>query len=287
MSAHNIFQRAFQHAQLTRPPDDYYYSSAYEAQLEEQHEALPMDDQALLTILKWYGLDDEAGFFICRNYPQLAAKINPTLAAGLGPFDPRLSHEDKFRKNYVINLAQAALDGLEVPNLAPATPKAENRTASTVKLRAEIKGGNIIWRAEPDTQSDQETRSESKPASEKPLEKSNSEPAFPTKVTNDREAKDEEEADNADINYHTQDSTTSPSGLPLRSQAAPAEKWNEKTEPTTGSDPNTFQTESEPEPGSETEPVPLPKPEEPEPGPETEPKLETEPVAPEPVSELN
>ena len=101
MSAHKIFQRAFAHAQLTRPPDDYpsHLWQAYEVQLEEQHEALPMDDQALLTILKWYGLDDEVGFFIYRNHPQLAAKINPTLAAGLGPFDPRLSHEDKFRKN--------------------------------------------------------------------------------------------------------------------------------------------------------------------------------------------
>ena len=190
MSAHKIFQHAFEHAQLTRPPDDYYYSSAYEAQLEEQHEALPMDDQALLTILKWYGLDDEAGFFICRNYPQLAAKINPTLAEGLGPFDPRLSHEDKFRKNYVINLAQAAMDGLEVPNLAPATPKAENRTASTVKLRAEIKGGHIIWTAEPDTQSNQEMRTGSKPVPEKLLEKSDPNPAFPTKLTNDRQAED-------------------------------------------------------------------------------------------------
>ena len=213
MSAHQIFQRAFAHAQLTRPPDDYpsHIRHARFVQLA-QREALPMDGQALLTILNWYGLEDEVGFFICRNYPQLAAKINPTLAAGLGPFDPRLSHEDKFRKNYVINLAQTALDGKKY-NPAPATPKAENRTASTVKLRAEIRGGNIIWRAEPDTQSDQETRSESKPASEKPLEKSNSEPAFPTKVTNDREAKDEEEAD---IDYHTQDSITSPSGLSLR-----------------------------------------------------------------------
>ena len=110
----------------------------------------------------------EAGIFICENHPQLAAKINPTLAAGLGPFDPRLNHEKQFRKNYVINLTQAAMDGLEVPNLASATPKAENRTASTERLRAEIKKGQLIWTIETDTQANQETEpgSEKEPAQE-------------------------------------------------------------------------------------------------------------------------
>ena len=55
-------------------------------------------------------------------------------------------------------------------------------------------------------------------------------PYFPTKVTNDRKAKDEAEAD---IDYHTQDSITSPSDLSLRTQAALAEMWGEETEPTT------------------------------------------------------
>ena len=85
MSAHNIFQRALQHAQLTRPPDDYYDSTAYDQQLHEQHDALPVDDHVLVTILLWYGIPMEAGIFICENHPQLAAKINLTLAAGLGP----------------------------------------------------------------------------------------------------------------------------------------------------------------------------------------------------------
>ena len=61
MSANNVFQRAFQHAQLTRPPDDYpsHLQHAREVQLEAQREALPMDGQALLTILNWYGLENE------------------------------------------------------------------------------------------------------------------------------------------------------------------------------------------------------------------------------------
>ena len=169
MSARQVFQRAFAHAQLTRPPDDYCFSSAYHEHLDKQHDALPVDGHTLVTMLLLYGIPMEEGLFICEHYPRLAKQINPTLAAGLGPFDPRLNHADHFGRSLVISLTQAAMDGLEVPNLAPVTPKAENRTASTVKLRAEITGGNIIGRAEPDTQSDQETRSESKPASEKPL----------------------------------------------------------------------------------------------------------------------
>ena len=118
MSARQIFQRAFVHAQLARPPDDYppHLMHAREVLLEVQREALPMDGQSLLTILNWYGLEDEVGLFIYRNHPQLAAKINPALAAGLGPFNTRLKHEDEFMKNYVINLAQTALDGLEESN---------------------------------------------------------------------------------------------------------------------------------------------------------------------------
>ena len=105
------------------------------------------------------------------------------------------------------------------------------------------------------------------------LEESNSEPAFPTKVTNDREAKDEEEAD---IDYHTQDSTTSPSGLPPRSQAAPAEIWGSKTEPGPPSEPEpkTRDRTGEPEPRKE-----------PGPGTQSKPEPETEPAPGEPEPE--
>ena len=58
------------------------------------------------------------------------------------------------------------MDALEVPNLASAIPKAENRTASTDRLRAEIKNGQLIWTVEPDTQANQETGSEKEPAQE-------------------------------------------------------------------------------------------------------------------------
>ena len=144
MSANDVFRHVFHHAQLTRPPDDYCFSSAYQEHLDEQLEALPVDDQTLVMMLQIYGIPRKEGFFICEHYTQLAKQINPTLAAGLGPFDPRLNHADHFRRSLVISLTQAAMDGLEVPNLASDIPKAENRTASTDRLRAEIKNGQLI-----------------------------------------------------------------------------------------------------------------------------------------------
>ena len=118
MSARQVFQHAFAHAELTRPPDDYPYHlrHAHEVQLEMQRRALPMDGQSLMTLLNCYGLEDEVGLFIYKNHPQLTAKIIPALAAGLGPANTWLKHGDEFRKNRVINLAQSALDGLKEPN---------------------------------------------------------------------------------------------------------------------------------------------------------------------------
>ena len=123
MSARQVFQRAFVHAQLSRPPDDrpFYLTEA-------QRDELPMDHQTLLTTLNWYGLEDEVGLFIIRNHPQLVAKINPALAAGLGPFNTRLKHGDEFTRNYVIKLAQTALDTIEKHNSQP-----EKKTETSAK----------------------------------------------------------------------------------------------------------------------------------------------------------
>ena len=128
MSAKDIFRHAFHHAQLTKPPDDYRFSNAYHEYLDELHDALPTDHHTLVTMLLLYGIPMEEGFFICEHYPLLAKQINSTLAAGLGPFDPRLRHAHHFGRSLVIRLTQAAMDGRDVPNLASAIPKAEKQT---------------------------------------------------------------------------------------------------------------------------------------------------------------
>ena len=77
-----------------------------------------MDGQAFVSVLKWYGLEDEVGLFIYENHPQLADKIYPTFMAGIGPFESRLgklpSHinKDKFMRDHVTNMAQNAVDAL-------------------------------------------------------------------------------------------------------------------------------------------------------------------------------
>ena len=121
-SARQMFTRAFTHAQLSSHPDDepFYFTEA-------QRDELPMDHQTLLTILNWYGLEDEVGLFIFENHPQLAANINPALAAGLEPHIVRMASQkskEEFIKNYVIDLAQTALDELEKSKSQPATPRA-------------------------------------------------------------------------------------------------------------------------------------------------------------------
>ena len=116
-----------------------------------------MDDHTLVTMLLLYGIPMEEGLFICEHYPRLAKQINPTLAAGLGPFDPRLRHAHHFGRSLAIRLTQAAMDGRDVPNLASVIPKAENRPASTDGLRCEIKNGLLTWSMETDTQTHQRT----------------------------------------------------------------------------------------------------------------------------------
>ena len=107
MSARQVFQHAFAHAQLTRPPDD-YPPGLTDAQWDE----LSPDCQAFIRILNAYGMDDNVGLFIHRTHPQLAAKISPALKAGLEPLNMRLKHKAEFIDNYVIELAQTALNGL-------------------------------------------------------------------------------------------------------------------------------------------------------------------------------
>ena len=123
MSAHRVFQRAFVHAQLLRPPDDYPLGLT-----SAQWDELSPDCQAFIEILNAYGMDDNVGLFIYRTHPQLAAKISPALKAGLEPLYTRLKHKTEFIDNYVIELAQTALNGLEESNPQPATPRAENKS---------------------------------------------------------------------------------------------------------------------------------------------------------------
>ena len=139
MSAHRVFQRAFVHAQLLRPPDDYPLGLT-----SAQWDELSPDCQAFIEILNAYGMDDNVGLFIYRTHPQLAAKISPALKAGLEPLNTRLKHKTEFIDNYVIELAQTALNGLEESNPQPATPRAENKSTpqttvptSTIKSEAE------------------------------------------------------------------------------------------------------------------------------------------------------
>ena len=90
-----------------------------------------MDGQAFMSILNWYGLEDEVGLFIYKNHPQLADKIYPALMAGLGPFESRMGkfpsqiHKDEFMRDYVTNLAQNALDALERSNSETNVPEAK------------------------------------------------------------------------------------------------------------------------------------------------------------------
>ena len=116
MSARQVFQHAFAHAELTRPPD------AYPDRLPE----IPTDCLAFMNILNWYGMEDGVGQFLYDHHPQLVARIHPALAAGLGPFNTRLKHEDEFTRNYVTNLAQTALDTPEEPNSETNVSKAKS-----------------------------------------------------------------------------------------------------------------------------------------------------------------
>ena len=101
-------------------------------------------------ILGNYGMEDKVGLYIYRTHPRLAAKINPKLNAGVKVYsDSNLQKTWASVKvdDYVINLAQTAMDETEKPNSAPAIPKAEKRTAPSemedkpphsLKTRAEI-----------------------------------------------------------------------------------------------------------------------------------------------------
>ena len=127
MSAHQVFQSAFEHVQQPRPPDDYPLELT-----ETQWNELSPDCQALIEILNWYNLTDEVGLFIYKNYPQIAAKIIPALETGLDHFESRRglflsqSHEDEYRTRYVTNLAQTALDAHEESNSAANAPEAKS-----------------------------------------------------------------------------------------------------------------------------------------------------------------
>ena len=126
MSARQVFQHAFAHAELTRPPD------AYPDRLPE----IPTDCLAFMNILNWYSMEDGVGQFIYDHHPQLVARIRPALAAGLGPCNTRptklqwslLKHGTELTRNHVIALAQTALNELEDSNPQPAIPKSNSET---------------------------------------------------------------------------------------------------------------------------------------------------------------
>ena len=140
MSARQVFQHALMHTQLTRHPDDEPFFLSH-TQLQE----LPPDCRDLVTTLGYYGMEDGVGLNIYRNHPQLVAKINPNLKAGV-----KVYLESNLQKawtwdqveDFAIGLAQAALDGveefvfelpaldeLEESNSQPATSRAENKKA--------------------------------------------------------------------------------------------------------------------------------------------------------------
>ena len=118
MSARQVFQHAFAHAQLTRPPDDYPQHL-----LETQRRTLPTDCQAFMDTLNWYGMEDGVGQFIYDHHPQLVARIRPALAAGLGPCNTRptkqqwnlwcVKQQTELTRNHIIALAQTALNELK------------------------------------------------------------------------------------------------------------------------------------------------------------------------------
>ena len=108
----------------------------------DEWDKLPPDCQLFIATLAHYCMDEDVGLFIYKSYPEIAAKIGPALRAGLDILMQRHTiHKltKEFINNYVIKLAQTALDGLEESNSAPATPEADNKTASMIRARAEAK----------------------------------------------------------------------------------------------------------------------------------------------------
>ena len=49
----------------------------------DEWDKLPPDCQAFMEILADYGMVDDVGLYICKNYPEVAERIGPTLRTGL------------------------------------------------------------------------------------------------------------------------------------------------------------------------------------------------------------
>ena len=74
MSAYQVFQDAYSHAQLARPPDEEHTFPSSSMDMDEW-DKLPPDCQAFIEILADYGMVDDVGLYIYKNYPEVAARI--------------------------------------------------------------------------------------------------------------------------------------------------------------------------------------------------------------------
>ena len=79
MSAHRVFQCAFTHAQLLRPPDEELTYSVPDIMDMNEWIKLSPDCQAFIMTLGKYGMEENVGLFIYEAYPEIAAKIGPAL----------------------------------------------------------------------------------------------------------------------------------------------------------------------------------------------------------------
>ena len=138
MSAYQVFQNAYLHAQLARPPDEEHTFPSGTMDMDEW-DKLPPDCQAFIEILAHYGMDDDVGLFIYKYYPEVAARIGPTLRTGLIILEEKHITEElpmEFIDNYVTELAQIAIDGLE-NHTAPVTPETESKNTAMIRATAE------------------------------------------------------------------------------------------------------------------------------------------------------
>ena len=138
MSAYQVFQNAYLHAQLARPPDEEHTFPSGTMDMDEW-DKLPPDCQAFIEILAHYGMDDDVGLFIYKSYPEIATRIGPTLRTGLIILEEKHIIEEmpeEFINNYITELAQIAIDGPE-NHTAPVTPETESKTTAMIRARAE------------------------------------------------------------------------------------------------------------------------------------------------------
>ena len=77
MSAYQVLQDAYSHAQLARPPDEEHTFPSSSMDMDEW-DKLPPDCQAFIEILADYGMVDDVGLCKYKNYPEVAARIGPS-----------------------------------------------------------------------------------------------------------------------------------------------------------------------------------------------------------------